>query len=213
MDKLRGRPPVWGNEADTMKATLPLEIVSEIDSIRSQISDPTRAKEYVVELLRRDARKMSLKLYDSRVSASPCVTSTFELGSENSYEIVEVPVKVLSKPNDSFLLKVAGDSMKDAGIDHGDIVAIKKFKGVPGNGDIVLARIDDGGHDQIVIKRYREYRFRYELQSMNKEKNYAPIQISRRREPVESKFLLEDQCRFEVLGIFDTVVPQSWIDL
>lgn len=48
---------------------------------------------------------------------------------------------LIRKPTASFLLKVTGDSMIDAGIHPGDLVIIER--GVtPKNGDIVLAQVD-----------------------------------------------------------------------
>lgn len=48
---------------------------------------------------------------------------------------------LIRKPDASFLLKVTGDSMIDAGIHPGDLVVIER--GVtPKNGDIVLAQVD-----------------------------------------------------------------------
>ena len=48
---------------------------------------------------------------------------------------------LISKPEISFMLKVSGDSMVDAGIQPNDIVIVEK-KAQPKNGDIVLAQVD-----------------------------------------------------------------------
>src|SRR3989338_1150167 len=48
---------------------------------------------------------------------------------------------LIRNPDQSFLLKVTGDSMKEAAIDPGDLVIIEKGR-TPKNGDIVLAQID-----------------------------------------------------------------------
>ncbi len=49
---------------------------------------------------------------------------------------------LIEKPDTSFLLKVSGDSMINAGIFEGDLVVIEQ-KGDVKNGDIVLAEIDN----------------------------------------------------------------------
>ena len=48
---------------------------------------------------------------------------------------------LIDKPESSFLLKVSGDSMIDAGIFEGDLVIIERG-GTAKNGDIVLACVD-----------------------------------------------------------------------
>jgi len=49
---------------------------------------------------------------------------------------------LIDNPNASFILKVSGDSMVEAGINPGDLVIIEKGK-EPKTSDIVLARIDN----------------------------------------------------------------------
>jgi len=49
---------------------------------------------------------------------------------------------LVDRPEDSYLLKVSGDSMKDAGIYEGDVVVVDK-KRKPKMGDIVVAYIDN----------------------------------------------------------------------
>lgn len=49
---------------------------------------------------------------------------------------------LVDRPEDSYLLKVSGDSMKDAGIFEGDVVVLDKKK-KPEIGDIVVAYIDN----------------------------------------------------------------------
>ena len=49
---------------------------------------------------------------------------------------------LVDRPEDSYLLKVSGDSMKDAGIFEDDVVVVDK-KAKPNVGDIVVASIDN----------------------------------------------------------------------
>ena len=60
---------------------------------------------------------------------------------------------------DRFVLKVAGDSMTDAGILDGDLVVIKKSNTAE-NGDIVVALIDN---EEVTLKRLRKHGDRIEL--------------------------------------------------
>ncbi len=68
------------------------------------------------------------------------------LAEENIEDYLSVPKEIA---NGSFLLKVKGDSMIEAGILDGDVVVIKK-QVVAENGDIVAALIDD----EATLKRF-----------------------------------------------------------
>jgi repressor LexA len=59
------------------------------------------------------------------------------------------PAMFSSKPD--FLLKVRGESMRDAGIMDGDLLAVKKVDSAK-NGQIVVARIGD----DVTVKRYKK---------------------------------------------------------
>ncbi len=48
---------------------------------------------------------------------------------------------LIEKPTASFMLRVSGDSMRDAGIHEGDLVIVERGKN-PKNGDVVLACVD-----------------------------------------------------------------------
>lgn len=207
MSNSKGRPHSWGKEVDIVRARVPVSIMAEIDYIRDQITDPVKAERHIVELLSLNTSKISLKLYDTNVSATPGIAAV----GNSSYEAIEVPKSILKRPKKSFLLRVSGDSMEDVGIHHGDIVAVEKFEGVPNDREIVLAYINDGEQEQIVIKEYREYKYRYELQSRNRKKEYLPIRISKNGLG-KNQFMLEEQRTVKIFGIFDTVIPESWIN-
>jgi SOS-response transcriptional repressor LexA len=76
-------------------------------------------------------------------------------------------------PQDSFLLRVKGDSLKDAYIFSGDIVIVNPNLD-PKNGQIVVAILDDAA----VVKRYYKKRSEIELVSENAE--YKPIVIDKK---------------------------------
>lgn len=85
----------------------------------------------------------------------------------DSIDTVELP-GIAKMPQESFLLKVKGDSLKDAYIFSGDIVIINpNIEAV--SGQIVVAILDDAA----VIKRLRKKENGVELHSENPE--YAPI--------------------------------------
>ena len=60
---------------------------------------------------------------------------------EELIDAISLDEYLIEKPEASFLLKVSGDSMIDAGIHEGDLVIVERG-GTPRSGDIVLACVD-----------------------------------------------------------------------
>jgi SOS regulatory protein LexA len=75
---------------------------------------------------------------------------------------------LVERPDATFMLKVSGDSMIDAGILPGDIVLVEK--GVaPKTGDIVIAQVDGEWTMKYFVKRGKDI----QLEAANKK--FAPI--------------------------------------
>jgi len=72
------------------------------------------------------------------------------LAAENVEEILPLPVDLVGE-GPVFLLEIKGDSMIDAGILEGDLVAIRSQRDA-NDGDIVAALIDD---EEATVKRLR----------------------------------------------------------
>lgn len=89
----------------------------------------------------------------------------------DAIDTIELPT-IARMPKDSFLLKVKGDSLKDAYIFTGDVVIVNPNT-QPRNGQIVVAILDDAA----VVKRFYKKRNRIELHSENPE--YEPIVIEK----------------------------------
>lgn len=89
----------------------------------------------------------------------------------DAIDTIELPT-VVHMPNDSFLLKVKGDSLKDAYIFTGDIVIVNPNL-EPDNGKIVVAILDDSA----VVKRFFLKSDSIELHSENPE--FEPIVIKK----------------------------------
>ena len=87
---------------------------------------------------------MSLPLIGRVAAGSPILAQE---NLETSYSVD--PAMFSSRPD--YLLKVRGESMRDAGIMDGDLLAVKKVDSAK-NGQIVVARI---GND-VTVKRYRK---------------------------------------------------------
>lgn len=84
------------------------------------------------------------------------------------YDLIQV-LKI--KPDSTFLMRVTGFSMINAGINSGDIVIADKNL-IPKNGDIVIAEINK----HLTIKRLRIEDNRYVLKAENE--NYKSIKIN-----------------------------------
>jgi len=69
------------------------------------------------------------------------IKAGFPILAEENRDYLTLDEYLIENPDSSFLLKVSGDSMIDAGIFEGDLVVIEKRKEAE-NGDIVLAQID-----------------------------------------------------------------------
>lgn len=90
----------------------------------------------------------------------------------DAIDTVELPT-IAKMPKDSFLLKVKGDSLKDAYIFSGDIVIVNPNL-EPKNGQIVVAILDDAS----VVKRF--YKKRNEIELVSENPDYKPIVIDKK---------------------------------
>jgi repressor LexA len=96
------------------------------------------------------------------------------LASENIEEEVHVD-PAMFRPHADFLLRVRGDSMKDANILDRDLLAVHRINEAQ-NGQIVVARIGD----EATVKYYRQEGHRIRLEPANSE--YQPIEVDVRSE-------------------------------
>jgi repressor LexA len=90
----------------------------------------------------------------------------------DAIDTVELPT-IARMPKDSFLLRVKGDSLKDAYIFSGDIVIVNPNL-EPQNGQIVVAILDDAA----VVKRF--YKKKNEIELISENPEYEPILIDRK---------------------------------
>lgn len=90
----------------------------------------------------------------------------------DAIDTIQLPT-IARMPQDSFLLRVKGDSLKDAYIFSGDIVIVNPNL-EPKNGQIVVAILDDAA----VVKRFYKKRSEIELVSENPE--FKPIVIDKK---------------------------------
>ena len=83
----------------------------------------------------------------------------------------------LFRPAADFLLRVLGDSMVNAGILHGDLLAVRKTPEAH-SGQIVVARIND----EVTVKRLRRSPGGRRISLLPENDAYAPIDIDPRHD-------------------------------
>jgi repressor LexA len=81
------------------------------------------------------------------------------------------------RPRANYLLRVKGHSMRDAGIRHGDLLAVHKTSRA-GNGDIVVARVNG---DEVTVKRFHR-RSAYLIRLLPENPDFEPIELDLRHD-------------------------------
>ena len=87
------------------------------------------------------------------------------LAQENIENYFPVPAEYMPH-NQSFMLRVKGDSMIRAGINSGDLVLVEQNKDVH-NGDIVVALIEDSATVKTFYKEHGHVRLQPENETMD----------------------------------------------
>ena len=94
------------------------------------------------------------------------------LAEEHIEDYCELPAATF-RPEANFLLQVRGDSMIDAGILDGDLLAVHKTPDAR-NGDIVVARIED----EVTVKRLQVASGGRLIRLLPANDNYDPIEVT-----------------------------------
>ena len=128
--------------------------------------DPTkpRAIELLVDKAKKAIRSPGLPLVGEVAAGEPV------LAEERIEEYLEVP-EVIGGETGDYILRVKGDSMKDAGILEGDYVIVRPSQ-VAGDGEIVVALIEE----EATVKRFYKEKEQVRLEPANKA--YKPIRTS-----------------------------------
>ena len=115
--------------------------------------DPTKPR--ALELI---GRQREPDESEQRVSVLPLVGQIAAggplLAEENIEDYVAVPEPLSRPENDEFLLRIKGESMRDAGILDSDYVVVRRQSSAE-NGEIVAALVgDDEAADEATVKRF-----------------------------------------------------------
>jgi repressor LexA len=137
--------------------------LANLEKIGMLRRDPTkpRAIEMLVGKARKVMRGPGLPVVGQVAAGAPI------LAEENIEEYLEVP-EVIGGETGDYILRIKGDSMKDAGILEGDYVVVRPAE-VADNGEIVVALIGD----EATVKRFFKEKDRVRLEPANKA--YKPI--------------------------------------
>lgn len=100
---------------------------------------------------------------------------------ENHQGQLSLPLN-LFRERPTYLLRVRGDSMKDAGILDGDLIAVRKTDNV-GEGKIIVARVDN----EVTVKRLKLEADQVALMPENP--SYQPIMVAPEELVVEGVFV------------------------
>lgn len=83
----------------------------------------------------------------------------------------------LFKPRADYLLRVKGNSMRDAGIRDLDLLAVHRTRQA-NNGDIVVARVND---EEVTVKRFHR-RSAYLVRLLPENSDFEPIELDLRKD-------------------------------
>ena len=132
-----------------------------------------------------EAHALLLPLYGRVAAGVPT------LAQSNIEETIAID-RALFRPGADFLLRVHGQSMRDAGIAHRDILAVHRTPQAT-NGQIVVARLGE----EATVKYYRRRGSLLRLEPANPE--FAPLEIDLRREACEIEGIVVGIVRTELL--------------
>lgn len=111
------------------------------------------------------------QLERKKVTRLPLYTKPINENVNTRFGRLDINELLIKNPEDTFLIKVTGNSMIKAGINTGDILVVdRSLEAV--NGNIVVATIND----ELLVKRLRENEEGTELCSENE--NFPNIKIS-----------------------------------
>ncbi len=172
----RGYPPSVREIGDAVGLSSPSSVHSQLSALVDMgviKKDPTKPRAIVV--VESQATAAANKRQDDRLRDIPLLgriaAGTPILAAEHVEDVMPLPVDLVGD-GPVFLLEVKGDSMIDAGIHEGDLVAIRSQKEAR-DGEIVAALIDG---EEASVKRLRRKDGKVILESANPA--YEPMVFS-----------------------------------
>lgn len=172
----RGYPPSVREIGDAVGLSSPSSVHSQLSALVEMgmiTRDPTKPRAIVV--VESHEEKQAARVEDDRLREIPLLgriaAGTPILAAEHVEEVIPLPVSLVGN-GPVFLLEVKGDSMIDAGIHEGDLVAIRSQQEAR-DGEIVAALVDG---EEATVKRLRRKDGKVILESANPD--YPPMVFS-----------------------------------
>ncbi|MAT51342.1 MAG: hypothetical protein CMK32_09200 [Porticoccaceae bacterium] len=98
------------------------------------------------------------------------------LATEHIEDYIDVSANLFS-PQADYLLRVRGDSMEDAGINDGDLLAVHRTASAE-HGQTVVARLDD----EVTVKVLDRSGMKHLIRLLPRNPAYAPIEVDLRQQ-------------------------------
>lgn len=162
--------PSYAEIGDAFGLSSPATVHQHVESLKAKgyLSADTHAKR-ALEVLPTDeldiAKAFSLPLVGLITAGEP-------IEAIEDTETIAIPANLVLHQENTFVLKVKGDSMKDDGILSGDYVVVER-NFYPQDGDIVVALLDNA---YATLKRFYREAKRIRLQPANGK--YSPIYVT-----------------------------------
>lgn len=128
-----------------------------------------------------NARTVNVPLVGTAACGLPIIAA------ENIEGMIPVSIDLARPGSKYFFLRAAGDSMNEAGINHGDFVLVRQ-QPLAEDSDIIVALIDD----EATIKEYRRTKDTVVLMPRSSNKKHQPIILT---------------SNFQIQGIVVTAIP------
>lgn len=155
-----GYPPTVREICDGVGLTSPASVHRYLRMLSDEgmlASDPNKKRAYIVSDTSH-AKTASLPLLGKVAAGIPI------LAHENREDCFPVPSMLLhGLHSEAFLLRIDGESMKNAGICDRDIIVVETGT-TPQDGDIVVARVNEG---EVTVKRFFQKGKEIELRPEN----------------------------------------------
>ncbi len=160
-----GFPPAEREICDAVDLKSTSSVHSHLETLEKNgyiRRDPTkpRAIEIIDDLFNLTRREMANVPIIGHVAAGEPI-----FAEQNIVDYFPIPTEFMPN-NESFLLKVRGESMINAGIMDGDMVLVEK-QSTASNGDMVVAMIEDGATVKTFYKENGYFRLQPENDTMD----------------------------------------------
>lgn len=159
----KGYPPSVREICDAVDLRSTSSVHNHLQNLEKQgliRRDPTKPRALEITELANKVELLRIPVIGKVTAGQPI------LATENIEDHFVLPMNFVKHDKDLFMLKVSGESMINAGIHDGDLAIIEKTP-VAGNGDIVVALIEDSATIKTFYKEKTHIRLQPENDTMS----------------------------------------------